>query len=91
LKRAILRKRPYHDALETVDVVRGDNNNNNNNNDTDDDNSEDVEYPITLRANINYNTMKCEIRYAYRINFGKPNSIGSLLGFSSKRILRPRR
>ncbi|KYN38084.1 hypothetical protein ALC56_07543 [Trachymyrmex septentrionalis] len=33
LKRAILRKRPHRDALETVDVVRGDNNN-----DADDDN-----------------------------------------------------
>jgi len=44
LKRAILRKHPHHDALETVDVVHGDNNNNN---DTDDDN--DGEYPITLR------------------------------------------
>ncbi|KYN09364.1 hypothetical protein ALC57_18522 [Trachymyrmex cornetzi] len=47
------------------------------------------EYPITLRAN--YNTIKREIRCAYRINFDRPNSIGSLLGFSSKRILRPRR
>jgi len=91
LKRAILRKRPHHDALETVDVVRGDNNNNNNNNnnDTDDDDDNGGEYPITLRAN--YITMRCEIRCAYRINFGKPNSIGSLLEFSSKRTLRPRR
>ena len=85
LKRAILRKRPHREALETVDVVRGDNKNN----DADDDNGEGGEYPITLRAN--YNTMRCEIRCAYRINFDKPNSIGSLLGFSSKRILRPRR
>ncbi|XP_012062899.1 PREDICTED: LOW QUALITY PROTEIN: uncharacterized protein LOC105626202 [Atta cephalotes] len=72
-------------TLETVDLVRGDNNNNNNNNnnnDTDDDDHSGGEYPITLRAN--YNTMRCEIRCAYRINFGKPNSIGSLLGFSSK-------
>jgi len=51
---------------------------------TDDDNGEDGEYSITLRAN--YNMMRCDIRCAYRINFGKPNSIGSLLGFSSKRI-----
>ena len=83
LKRAILRKRSHHDALETVDVVRGDNNNNNNNNNTDDDDDNGGEYSITLRAN--YNTMRCEIRCAYRINFGKLNSIGSLLGFSSKR------
>ena len=70
LKRAILRKRPHHDALKTVDVVRGDNNNNNNNNDTDDDDDDNGgEYPITLRAN--YNTMRCEIRCAYRINFDK--------------------
>ncbi|KYN36144.1 hypothetical protein ALC56_09519 [Trachymyrmex septentrionalis] len=85
LKRAILRIHPHRDALETVDVVRGDNNNNN----ADDNNGENGEYPITLRAN--YNTMRCEIRCAYRINFGKPNSIGSLLGFSSKRILQLRR
>ena len=83
LKRAILRKRPHRDALETVDVVRGDNNNN----DADDDNDEGGEYSnhITLRAK--YNTMRCEIRYAYKINFDKPNSIGSLLRLSSKRIL----
>jgi len=54
--------------------VRG-NNNNNNNNDTDDDNSEGGEYPITLRAN--YNTMRCEIRCAYRINFSQPNRIAA--------------
>jgi len=81
LKRTILRKRPHRDALEIIDVVRGDNNNNNNN-DTDDDNSEGGEYPITLRAN--YNTMRCEIRRAYKINFGKPNSIESLLGILIK-------
>ena len=73
--------------LETVDVMCIDNNNNNT--DTDDDNDEGGEYPITLRAN--YNTMRCEIRCAYRINFGKLNSIVALLRFSLKRILRPRR
>jgi len=80
LKRAILRKRPHRDALETVDIVRGD---------TDDNNGEDEDYPITLQSN--YNTMRREIRCVYTINFNKPNSIGSLLGFSSKRILRSQR
>jgi len=87
LKRTILRKRPHRDALEIVNVVRDDNNNNNNNNNNDtNDDSKGGEYPIMLCAN--YNMMRCEIRCTYRINFGKPNSIGSLLGFSSKRILR---
>ncbi|KYN22256.1 hypothetical protein ALC57_05341 [Trachymyrmex cornetzi] len=93
LKRAILRKRPRRDALETVDIVllRGDNSNNTNYNTDDDDDSDDdgAEYPITIRAN--YNTMRCDIRCAYRINFDRSNSIGSLLGFSSKHILRPGR
>jgi len=66
----------------TYTVVYGDNNNNNNNNDTDDDNDEGGEYPITLRTN--YNTIRCEIRCAYRINFGNPNR--SLLGFSRRSV-----
>ncbi|KYQ58434.1 hypothetical protein ALC60_02574 [Trachymyrmex zeteki] len=52
LKRAILRKRSRRDALDTVDVVRGDAMHSDNNNDGDDENEE---YPNTLRAN--YNTM----------------------------------
>jgi len=43
-------------------------------------------FAIALRANNN--TMKSEIKCNYRINFfSKPNNIGSLLGFSSDRIL----
>jgi len=56
--------------------------------DDDDDDDEDGEYPIMLRAN--YNIMRSEIKCAYRINFGKPNNVGSLLGFSSYRMLKPR-
>lgn len=43
---------------------------------------------LIIRAN--QNTMRCEIRSVYRINFAKPNTIGSILGFSSGRILQKR-
>lgn len=51
-------------------------------------NSEEHEYPLSLRPNVN--TMRSEIRCAFRINFAKPNTIGPLLGFSIPRTLEPK-
>lgn len=86
LKRAILRKRR---VLRSIDAAK-------HNSDVarekeatiGDDDDEDEEYTITLRAN--YNTMKSEIKCAYRINLSNLNNVGSLLGFSSNRILQSR-
>lgn len=51
--------------------------------------SEEQDYPLSLRPNVN--TMKSEIMCAFRINFAKPNTIGPLFGFSTGRILEPRK
>lgn len=53
----------------------------------DDYGTENNDQSIVLRANEN--TMRTEIKCAYRINFTKPNNIGSLLGFSTNRVSEP--
>ncbi|KAL6253813.1 hypothetical protein P5V15_015638 [Pogonomyrmex californicus] len=41
------------------------------------------EWRIPDGTRANYNTMRCEIKCAYRISFNKPRNIGSLLGFEA--------
>lgn len=48
---------------------------------------EDPDNIFILRANNN--TLKSEIKCKYSIDFSKPNTIGSILGFSNKNLLEP--
>jgi len=77
LKHAIPQKCPQHTIHD--DKKRG----------SIDDDDVNEGFPIALRANNN--TMKSEIKCVYRINFSKPDNIGSLLGFSMDCILQPRK
>lgn len=47
------------------------------------------DYPLSIRPNVN--TMKSEIQCAFRINFAKSSTIGPLLGFTTARILEPKK
>ena len=55
--------------------------------DDDGDDSTHKEEILILRANEN--TMRSEIKCAYRINFMTPNNINSLLGYSKSRVIQP--
>ena len=55
--------------------------------DDDGDDSTHKEEILILRANEN--TMRSEIKCAYRINFTKSNNIGLLLGYSKSRVIQP--
>lgn len=44
---------------------------------------------IVLKLEANKNTLQCEILCSQPVNFSKPNTIGSLLGFRRNEILKP--
>lgn len=49
--------------------------------------SENVDDAIYVRANTN--TLNSELKCKYSVDLRKPNNIGSLLGFSSNRVIKP--
>lgn len=53
------------------------------------DNDDEAVYENILIVRVNSNTVKSEIKCTCRINFIKPNNIGSLLEFSLNRVLKP--
>ena len=53
----------------------------------DDDGNDSTRTEEILILQANENTMRSEIKCAYRINFTKPNNIGSLLGYSNSRVI----
>ena len=65
------------------------NKDNNDDDDNDDDGSNHKEETLILQANEN--TIRSEIKCAYRINFTKPNNIGLLLSYSKSRIIQTNR
>lgn len=57
--------------------------------DYDENDAEQATNSNTFVLRANENTMRSEIKCAYRVNFVKPNNIGAVLGFSSNRVLKP--
>lgn len=48
--------------------------------------NKDESNKISIKIKANNNTLKCEIYSTIEIDFSQPNSIGSLLGFSNKKL-----
>ena len=71
-----------------IDDRDGDNNNAKKKADDDDDDDEE-NMPRQLTLTPNNNTLKCEIKSKFEIDFTRDGSVGPLLGFTRKRRLKP--